>query len=109
MMKIDNGAARQILPRQGVGGMRHLRLTLLWLHIRVRHGLTRLLLSAKNVADSRTKRVGFKVSKRFVFHLEAYNPAVKQFNPVVTAFGSDLQLLGWLSLEIKGYMDSRRL
>ena len=52
-----------------------------------------MLLSAKNVADSRTKRVGFKVLKRFLFHLEAYNPAVKQLNPVVTAFGSDLQLL----------------
>ena len=54
---------------------------------------SRLLLSAKNVADSRTKRVGFKVLKRFLLHLEAYNPAVKQLNPVVTAFGSDLQLL----------------
>ena len=68
-----------------------------------------MLLSAKNVADSKTKRVGFKISKRFLFHLEAYNLAVKQFKPVVTAFGSDLQLLRWLSLEIKGYMDSRRL
>ena len=93
MMKIANGAARQIQPRQGVGGMRHFD----WIYF----GFTfvcvmdwsKLLLSAKNVADSRTKRVGFKVLKRFLFHPEACNPAVKQFNPVVTVFSSDLQLL----------------